>query len=170
MSNPDHSIVQETAEEIDASDHEGVMVSVEERVDIAEPSISSEEEDLSVDSNTAHRNRLRVVRAVEKQLSKREGLKWYEIAGSHLDHGKADLIRERSGMPNGFDMAMPDAEARAHTPPEGYHTFYTDQIDMGLRFPIPQTIQQFCQYFSISPSQLLLKSYAILLSLGVLLV
>lgn len=39
---------------------------------------------------------------------------------------------------------------------------------MGLRFPIPQTIQQFCKCYSISPSQLLPNSYAILLSLGVL--
>lgn len=114
-----------------------------------DPSISSPENDSDSysDPNKTHRSRLRVVKATEKHLRKMEGLKWYEIVGSYLDHGKADLIRERSGMPAEFDLAMPDAEDRAHKPPEGYYTFYTDQVEMGLRFSIPQTIQQFCKYF-----------------------
>lgn len=77
--------------------------------------------------------------------------------------------RERSGMPAGFELAMPGAEDRAHKPSEGYYTFYTDRVDMGLRFSIPQTIQQFGKFFSVSPSQILPNPYAILLSLGVLL-
>lgn len=40
---------------------------------------------------------------------------------------------------------------------------------MGLRFLIPEAIQDLCQYYGISPSQLLPNSYATLLSLGVLL-
>lgn len=170
MSNPDPSIVQATAEEIDALELEKALVSVEERTSVADPSVSSPVSDGDSDSdpNIVHRRRLRRVKIVEKHLNAQEGLKWYEIAGSYIDHNKADLIRERSGMPVGFELAMPSAEDRAHAPPEGYHTFYLDQIDMGLRFPVPQTIQQFCSCYGISPSQLLPNSYAILLSLGVL--
>lgn len=40
---------------------------------------------------------------------------------------------------------------------------------MRLRFPIPKIIQKVCQYFGISPSQLLPNFYSILLSLEVLL-
>lgn len=170
MSDTDPSVVQEIAEEVDAFVPEGTVAAVEERVDVAAPSVSflEESEDSDSDPNIAHRRRLRKVKTIEKHLSAQEGLKWYEIAGSYLDHDRADIIRERSGMPAGFELAMPNAEDRAHEPPVGYHSFYLDQIDMGLRFPIPQTIQQFCRSYSISPSQLLPNSYAILLSLGVL--
>lgn len=171
MSNPDPSIVRETTEEIDDPGFNSVTAHVGDRVDIAAPSTRFPEDSEGSDSdpNIAHRRRLRKVKAIERRLSAREGLKWYEIAGSYLDHDRADLIRERSGMPAGFELAMPSAEDRAHKPPMGYHTFYLDQVDMGLRFPVPQTIQQFCKCYGVSPSQLLPNSYAILLSLGVLL-
>lgn len=123
MSNPDPNIVQEMAEEIDALDFGGgAIIPIGERVDVSDPTVSTpDEEYLGSDPSSAHRRRLRVVKVVEERLSKTEGLKWYEIVGSYLDHGKADLIRERSGMPAGFDLAMPSAEDRAHKPSEGYH-------------------------------------------------
>lgn len=69
---------------------------------------------------------------MEKLLKRKEGLKWYEVTGSYLNHNMADIIRKGLGISAGYDLAMLEAEDRAHKPPPGYHTFYTDQIDMGL--------------------------------------
>lgn len=88
-----------------------------------------------------HQCRLKTVKAMDKQLNQKERLKWYEVVGSCLDHSKEDIIRERSGMPAGYDLALPKVEDRANSPPWVYHNFYTKQIDMFLRFPIPKTIQ-----------------------------
>lgn len=78
-------------EEIDAPEFEWAVVHIGEMVDIADPSVRSPETDGDSDSDPSsiHWRRLRMVKAVEKHLKKKEGLKWYEIAGSYLDHGKA---------------------------------------------------------------------------------
>ncbi|KZV46935.1 hypothetical protein F511_06177 [Dorcoceras hygrometricum] len=44
-----------------------------------------------------------------------------------------------------------------------------NQIEMGLRFPIPRFIAAFCRHIQLSPSQLASNSYSFLLALAVLL-
>ncbi|KZV21341.1 hypothetical protein F511_26949 [Dorcoceras hygrometricum] len=44
-----------------------------------------------------------------------------------------------------------------------------NQIEMGLRFPIPRFIAAFCRHIQLSPSQLAPNSYSFLLALAVLL-
>lgn len=92
-----------------------------DRVDVAGPSVSSSEDEgvLEYNPSAVHKRRLKRVKAIEKRLNQRDGLNSYEIAGSFLDHSKADLIRERSDMPVGFALAMLEAEDRAHEPPKG---------------------------------------------------
>ncbi|KZT76350.1 hypothetical protein F511_46626, partial [Dorcoceras hygrometricum] len=46
---------------------------------------------------------------------------------------------------------------------------YINQLEMGLRFPLPRFIAALCQHIKISPSQLAPNSYSFLLALGVLL-
>ncbi|KZV54056.1 hypothetical protein F511_39092 [Dorcoceras hygrometricum] len=58
---------------------------------------------------------------------------------------------------------------RAHHPPPGFHTFYINQIEMVLRFPLPRFITSLCQHLKVSPSQLAPNFYSFLLSLAVLL-
>lgn len=103
-------------------------------------STSISEESSGSDMDSLHRRRLRDVKALDQSLKDREDLMWYEVVGSYLNHNLMDTIRESSGLLEGYDKDMPSAADRAHVPPEGYHTFYTDQIDMGLRFPIPKLI------------------------------
>lgn len=71
MSNPNPRIVQELAEEIDAQEFEGAMICAKERVDMADPVVSSSEEEEDLDPTSAHRRRMKIVKAVEKQLQKK---------------------------------------------------------------------------------------------------
>ncbi|KZV25948.1 myosin heavy chain-like protein [Dorcoceras hygrometricum] len=68
-----------------------------------------------------------------------------------------------------FEVVIPHPDERAHRPPPGFHTFYMNQIEMGLRFPIPRFIAAFCRHISLSSSQLAPNSYSFLLALAVLL-
>ncbi|KZV32315.1 hypothetical protein F511_22762 [Dorcoceras hygrometricum] len=68
-----------------------------------------------------------------------------------------------------FEVVLPHPDERAHRPPPGFHTFYMNQIEMGLRFPIPRFIAALCHHIKISPSQLAPNSYSFLLALAVLL-
>ncbi|KZV19133.1 hypothetical protein F511_41946 [Dorcoceras hygrometricum] len=42
---------------------------------------------------------------------------------------------------------IPVTEDRAHLPPEGYHTFYLNHLEMGLRLPVPRFIQNLCDHY-----------------------
>ncbi|KZV47914.1 hypothetical protein F511_37446 [Dorcoceras hygrometricum] len=68
-----------------------------------------------------------------------------------------------------FEVVLPHPDEMAHLPPPGFHTFYMNQIEMGLRFPIPRFIAALCHHIKISPSQLAPNSYSFLLALAILL-
>ncbi|KZV56032.1 hypothetical protein F511_16230 [Dorcoceras hygrometricum] len=68
-----------------------------------------------------------------------------------------------------FEVVLPHPDERAHRAPPGFHTFYVNQLDMGLRFPIPRFLTSLCKHIKISPSQLAPNSYSFLLALAVLL-
>ncbi|KZV49376.1 hypothetical protein F511_10916 [Dorcoceras hygrometricum] len=68
-----------------------------------------------------------------------------------------------------FEVVLPGPEERAHRPPRGFHTFYINQLEMGLRFSLLRFIASLCQHIKISPSQLAPNSYSFLLALAVLL-
>ncbi|KZV38444.1 hypothetical protein F511_41143 [Dorcoceras hygrometricum] len=95
-----------------------------------------------------------------------EGRPWYEVRASLLQESDKAIIRDLSGMSDHYEIMIPMAEDRAHLPPEGYHTFYLNHLEMGLRFPVPRFIQNLCDHFRVSPSQLIPNSYSSLLALG----
>ncbi|KZV20029.1 hypothetical protein F511_15272 [Dorcoceras hygrometricum] len=96
-------------------------------------------------------------------------LPWYEEKSSNLRLSDISLIKENGGMLDKFEVVLPHPDERAHRPPPGFHTFYMNQIDMGLKFPIPKFISSLCQHIKISPSQLAPNSYSFLLALAVIL-
>ncbi|KZV26129.1 hypothetical protein F511_13589 [Dorcoceras hygrometricum] len=49
-------------------------------------------------------------------------------------------------MSDQYEVLIPLPKDRAHLPPEGYHTFYMNQLEMGLRFPVPRFIQDLCDH------------------------
>ncbi|KZV28767.1 hypothetical protein F511_30059 [Dorcoceras hygrometricum] len=62
---------------------------------------------------------------------------WYEEKASTLRLSDIPIIKEKGGTMGKFDVVIPHPDERAHRPPSGFHTFYMNQIEMGLRFPIP---------------------------------
>ncbi|KZV16450.1 hypothetical protein F511_10062 [Dorcoceras hygrometricum] len=106
---------------------------------------------------------------IEEATLLAEGRPWYEIKASLLQESDKAFIKDLSGMSDQYDILIPHPEDRAHLPPEGYHTFYINQLEMGLRFPIPRFIQSLCDHLCVCPSQLTPNSYSSLLGLGILL-
>ncbi|KZV45253.1 hypothetical protein F511_10030 [Dorcoceras hygrometricum] len=94
---------------------------------------------------------------------------WYEEKASTLRLSDIPIIKDKGGMMGKFEVVISHPDERAHRPPPGFHTFYMNQIEMGLRFPIPRFIAAFCHHISLSPSQLAPNSYSFLLALAVLL-
>ncbi|KZV38638.1 hypothetical protein F511_36073 [Dorcoceras hygrometricum] len=94
---------------------------------------------------------------------------WYEEKSSTLRISDISIIKEKGGTRGKFEVVIPHPDERAHRPPPGFHTFYMNQIEMGLRFPIPRFIVAFCRHIQLSPSQLAPNSYSFLLALAVLL-
>ncbi|KZV48501.1 hypothetical protein F511_08400 [Dorcoceras hygrometricum] len=94
---------------------------------------------------------------------------WYEEKSSNLKISDIAIIKEKGGTMGKFEVVLPHPDERAHRPPPDFHTFYMNQIEMGLRFPIPRFIAALCHYIKISPSQLAPNSYSFLLALAVLL-
>ncbi|KZV37211.1 hypothetical protein F511_04630 [Dorcoceras hygrometricum] len=94
---------------------------------------------------------------------------WYEEKASNLKISDIVTIKEKGGTMGKFEVVLLHPDERAHRPPPGFHTFYMNQIEMGLRFPIPRFIAALCHYIKISPSQLAPNSYSFLIALTVLL-
>ncbi|KZV23790.1 hypothetical protein F511_22454 [Dorcoceras hygrometricum] len=120
-------------------------------------------------ADKASRKRLLAKINAEEAILSAEGRPWYEVKASLLQESDKALIRDLSGMSDQYEILIPLPEDRAHLPPEGYHTFYLNQLEMGLRFPVPRFIQNLCDHLKVSPSQLTPNSYSSLLALGVLL-
>ncbi|KZV31768.1 hypothetical protein F511_00572 [Dorcoceras hygrometricum] len=94
---------------------------------------------------------------------------WYEEKSSNLRSSDISFIKEKGGMSDSFEVMIPGLNERAHRPTRGFHYFYINQLEMGLRFPLPRFIADLCQHIKISPSQLAPNSYSFLLSLAILL-
>ncbi|KZV46806.1 hypothetical protein F511_36300 [Dorcoceras hygrometricum] len=56
-----------------------------------------------------------------------------KIKASTLKKSDIPLIKDR-GMSDSFEVIIPEAEDRAHCPPNDFHTFFINQLDMGLSF------------------------------------
>ncbi|KZV21600.1 hypothetical protein F511_17625 [Dorcoceras hygrometricum] len=91
-----------------------------------------------------------------------------EEGASTLRKSEVAQARDKSGTNSRYEVIIPDIDDRAHRPPTGFHTFYLNQVDMGLRFPIPRFIVDLCNHLGVSASQLAPNSYSYLLSLGIL--
>ncbi|KZV32131.1 hypothetical protein F511_29493, partial [Dorcoceras hygrometricum] len=104
----------------------------------------------------------------EARLAAR-GCTWYEIKASTLRQSDIPVIRDKAGISDLYEIILPHVHARAHCPPAGFHTFYVNQIERGLRFPVPRFITDLCNHLEISASQLTPNSFSSLLSLGILL-
>lgn len=72
---------------------------------------------------------------------------WFELYPSWLEASDEDQLRALSHAPPDYKFSFPHSEDRAHKPPPGFYTFYQDQLEGGLRFPIPEIFQQISSYY-----------------------
>ncbi|KZV23131.1 protein argonaute 7-like [Dorcoceras hygrometricum] len=88
----------------------------------------------------------RLVRiAREKAELASSGCTWYNVKASIMRESDIPLYKDNSRMNNRYEIIIPDIGDRAHCPPPDFHTFYMNQIDMDLRFPIPRFIVELCR-------------------------
>lgn len=180
MSSPDESCIRELVDYLEAhlgyaSESEHVRTNPGPSVSRSgplEPQIGRDQESSPElcpppETRKEKMNRLRLWRADEDRL-REEGKPWYEVLASYVDSDAGPAIRRGSGMPRTYKIRIPGREDRAYNPPAGYHTFYIDQIEIGLRFPVPKLIQTTCNFYHICPSQLSPNSFSSFLALGVL--
>ncbi|KZV13976.1 hypothetical protein F511_44684 [Dorcoceras hygrometricum] len=152
MSSPDRNLVSRVAESIDYSS----------------PPETSHREDEIPSLAELHRARILRIDQDEARLAA-QGCTWYEIKASTLRESDISSIKDKAGLSNLYEVIVPRIDARANHPPVGFHTFYVNQIERGLRFPIPKFITTLCDHLEVSPSQLTPNSFRSLLSLGILL-
>ncbi|KZV19085.1 hypothetical protein F511_10136 [Dorcoceras hygrometricum] len=129
MSSPDSSIVRRVAESLDSPS----------------PSRLRNEGEEVPSSIDLHRARMLRIARDEVHLVA-QGCPWYEVKASTLRESDISLIKEKAGIFVLYEVVIPHVEARAHRPPPGFHTFYINQIDRGLRFPIPKFISRLCSH------------------------
>ncbi|KZV32444.1 UBX domain-containing protein 6-like [Dorcoceras hygrometricum] len=129
MSSPDSNFVRRVSESIDCS---------------SPPEVSHREDEIP-STIELHRARLLKIDQDEARLAAR-GCTWYEIKASTLRESDISFIKDKAGISEVYEVVIPHVHARAHRPPAGFHTFYVNQIEMSLRFPIPKFITSLCDY------------------------
>ncbi|KZV14598.1 hypothetical protein F511_40817 [Dorcoceras hygrometricum] len=84
------------------------------------------------------------------------GLPWYKEKVSNLRISDIPLIKKKWGISENFEVVLPGPKERAHCPPPpGFHSFYVNQLDMGLRFLIPRFITSLYPQGQPEPTRLL---------------
>ncbi|KZV18585.1 hypothetical protein F511_42315 [Dorcoceras hygrometricum] len=139
-----------------------------ESIDHSPPPEASNRVDETPSLEDNHRARILRIDQDEARLTT-QGCTWYEIKASTLRQSDISYVKDKAGITSLYEVVIPPIHARAHRPPAGFHTFYINQIDRGLRFPLPTFIASLCHYIGVSPSQLAPNSYSSLLSLAILL-
>ncbi|KZV50391.1 hypothetical protein F511_33782 [Dorcoceras hygrometricum] len=116
MSSPDSNLVRMLAESIDHS---------------PPPEASNRVDDTpSLEDN--YRARILRIDQDEARLTAQD-CTWYEIKASTLRQSDISYVKDKARITSLYEVVIPPIHARAHRPPVGFHTFYINQIDRGLR-------------------------------------
>ncbi|KZV39105.1 hypothetical protein F511_34803 [Dorcoceras hygrometricum] len=132
MSSPDSNLVNRLAESLDRSS----------------PPEASHRGNEVPSSTETHRARILRIDQDEARLAA-QGCTWYEIKASTLRESDISYIKDKAGITSLYEVVIPHVHARAHCPPPGFLTFYVNQIDRGLRFPIPKFISSLCNHIGV---------------------
>ncbi|KZV57162.1 hypothetical protein F511_41852 [Dorcoceras hygrometricum] len=132
MSSPNSNLVNRLAESLDRSS----------------PPEASHRGNEVPSSTETHRARILRIDQDEARLAA-QGCTWYEIKASTLRESDISYIKDKAGITSLYEVVIPHVHARAHRPPPVFHTFYVNQIDRGLRFPIPKFISSLCNHIGV---------------------
>ncbi|KAK0571946.1 hypothetical protein LWI29_023847 [Acer saccharum] len=79
-----------------------------------------------------------------------------------------DSIRTIYGILEDVELCAPNEHERADWDIPEWTCFYEYTLRLGFRFSVPQLVRRMLVYYDLAPSQLMLNTWRILLSLGVL--
>ncbi|KAI3470755.1 hypothetical protein Pfo_027418 [Paulownia fortunei] len=71
-------------------------------------------------------------------------------------------LRENAKIPEEFNVVLPGPRDRPRALPPNYVTFFVDQLEAGLRFPIPDLFFRISKSFSIPLMQLVPNSFRLM--------
>lgn len=94
---------------------------------------------------------------------------WFESISSSFSKRDRKLLRKSFSIPRAENViSVPYSEVRPHLPPpEGFATFFVEQVLNGLRFLLPSFFSEVSQYFQIPLSQLTPNSFRVLCGVSI---
>ncbi|KAG6517374.1 uncharacterized protein LOC122055787 isoform X1 [Zingiber officinale] len=88
---------------------------------------------------------------------------WYETTPStYTEDDDRSRIRMAFKIPHDHRIRIPRSDQRPHVPPDGFTTFFHEQLVGGLRFPVPSFFTEVSEYFRIPLQQLTPNSFKLL--------
>ncbi|KAG8372553.1 hypothetical protein BUALT_Bualt12G0078000 [Buddleja alternifolia] len=74
----------------------------------------------------------------------------------------ADIIRHEFHIPLDYEIIIPKSDEFMFDPPDGCRTFFMSTLESGLRFPIPEPMENILQHLGLCPAQLMPNSYCLM--------
>ncbi|KAG8384658.1 hypothetical protein BUALT_Bualt04G0140900 [Buddleja alternifolia] len=74
----------------------------------------------------------------------------------------ADIIRREFHIPLDYEIIIPKPDEFMFDPPDGCRTFFMSTLESGLRFPIPEPMENILRHLGSCPAQLMPNSYCLM--------
>lgn len=84
-------------------------------------------------------------------LNAKLNIKWTDDA--HKEDNAA-VGNDFYALPEGYELLVPDDNARITHPPKGHISLYSYILDFGLRFPLDHTLVKIMRAFNVGLAQL----------------
>ncbi|KAK6153821.1 hypothetical protein DH2020_013460 [Rehmannia glutinosa] len=87
---------------------------------------------------------------------------------STLSEGSLHNLRINAGIPAEYELRLPGPTDVPYNPPPGFATFFVEQLEAGLRFPVPDLLGRVSRSFGIPLTQLVPNSIRLLVSFSII--
>ncbi|KAK6145415.1 hypothetical protein DH2020_022235 [Rehmannia glutinosa] len=88
----------------------------------------------------------------------------YPNIQSILSETSLENLEVNACIPSSFRLRLPGLQDRPYNPPRGYITFFLEQLEEGLRFPVPEFLCRISKSFGVPLSEIVPNSIRLLLS------
>ncbi|KAK6154359.1 hypothetical protein DH2020_008607 [Rehmannia glutinosa] len=88
---------------------------------------------------------------------------------STLSQESLNNLRINAGIPDSYELCLPGPTDVPYSPPSGFACFFVEQLEAGLRFPVPDLICRISRSYGIPLTQLVPNSIRLLISFSMIL-
>ncbi|KAK6119255.1 hypothetical protein DH2020_047001 [Rehmannia glutinosa] len=88
---------------------------------------------------------------------------------STLSQESLNNLRINAGIPDSYELRLPGPTDVPYSPPSGFACFFVEQLEAGLRFPVPDLICRISRSYGIPLTQLVPNSIRLLVSFSMIL-